>query len=288
MSTAPVAVVEPQSEYAICEHVKDNGVRCGSPALRVRHFCYHHSRAHYPAGRLGERGYRAPLPETIESLQLQLQQIAEALGSGRLTPQAAGKLLYSVQLSTNLLKMKQSAGAVGTPFKSSADTNEKVFGAPFKPSGGLSGVVPPVDDPNDHSNLESQITVSPSSDHQIARSSDCVTELPASMEESLSPRPLTEEEQQNPNAPCPTDPDMPQTIEEAHRAVLDPERYVAMMDALGKCDRLSSRYAKIARRIDIHREAFKILCDAGILSSDAFCEGLTIIANQRERKQKKI
>jgi hypothetical protein len=27
-----------------CEHIKFNGDRCGSPAMRGKHFCYHHSR----------------------------------------------------------------------------------------------------------------------------------------------------------------------------------------------------------------------------------------------------
>ena len=108
MSTAAVATTEPVPQpttVAICEHIKDNGRRCGTPAIRGRHFCYYHSRAHSPA-RLGSRGYRAHLPETIESLQLTIMQITEALGSGRITDKAAGKLLFGVQLSTNLLKMK--------------------------------------------------------------------------------------------------------------------------------------------------------------------------------------
>ena len=130
MSTAVVATIEPTAEpttVAICEHIKDNGRRCGTPAIRGRHFCYYHSRAHSPA-RLGSRGYRAILPETIESLQLTIMQITEALGSGRITEKAAGKLLFGVQLSTNLLKMK-------------AAQKEDGDGAPCKPSAGSTGAV---------------------------------------------------------------------------------------------------------------------------------------------------
>ena len=270
MSTATVPTQEvnekPQPIVEICEHIKDSGHRCGSPALHGRHFCFHHSRAHSPAGRLGERNYRAPLPETIESLQLQLQQITEALGSGRINDKVAGKLLYAVQLSTNLLKMKQK---------------ENLEGAPFKPSVGLSGVVP--DDPT----ADTPSGDPRSSDPPIARSSDVVTEVPRAMYESLSPRPLTEDEQMNPNHVSEVDPDMPQTVEEARRALLSPEQWYKFNDALNRCDTLSPRYDKIVRRFEIHRRAFRILVDAGKLDADAYCDGMTAVANELERKKRK-
>ena len=90
MSTAAVATVEvpqnPQPIVAICEHIKDNGRRCGTPAIRGRHFCYYHSRAHTPSPGIGARNYRPTLPETIESLQLIIRQVTEALGAQREVP----------------------------------------------------------------------------------------------------------------------------------------------------------------------------------------------------------
>ncbi len=247
MSTAaaitPTVNPAPQPVVAICEHIRDNGLRCGSPALHGQHFCYHHSRAHFPAGRLGERNYRAPLPETIESLQLQLHQITEALGSGRIDDKVAGKLLYAVQLSTNLLKMKQKE--------------------------------------------TSPSSASRSSDHPITSSSDAVTEVPPAMYESLSPRPLTEEEQINPQRTSDTDPDMPQTVAEAQRAILDAVQYTDLLDSLRRCDKLSPRHAKLTRRVHIHTRALEILRDAGKFSVDAWVDTLTILANQREKKQRK-
>jgi hypothetical protein len=153
---------EPIPIVPICEHIKDSGHRCGTPAIRGRHFCYHHSRAHAPA-HLGARGYRAPVPETIQSLQLLLMQVTQALGSGRITDHTAGKLLYAVQLSSNLLKMSNS----GAP----------TSGAPSKTVVGLSGVVNPSTDVD-------------TSDHQITSSPDeLVTDIPEAMEQALTPPP---------------------------------------------------------------------------------------------------
>jgi len=276
MSTAavptPDLIQKPQPVVAICEHIRDNGRRCGTPAIRGFHFCYHHSRAHAPAGRVGERGYRAPLPETMESLQLQLQQITEALGSGRITHQTAGKLLYAVQLSANLLKMKlrSSDQPLGAPFKPSVGLSGVVDsveeGAPFKPSVGLSGVVAGSTDPD---------------------SSDSVTEIPPSMCESLTPRPLSEEEQRNPDRPSDIDPDMPQTIEEAKRAHFTAEQFFDNEEATRRCDPLSPRYAKLRRRMAIHRRAHQILLETGVMSPNEFADDLAIIANLREHKRKK-
>jgi len=36
--------------YAICDHIKDDGERCGSPALKDLKLCHFHNRADNPAG----------------------------------------------------------------------------------------------------------------------------------------------------------------------------------------------------------------------------------------------
>jgi len=91
---------------AICEHIKDNGIRCGSPALRGRHFCYFHSRAHHPTGRFGHRNYRAVLPETTESLMIATAHVMQALATGDVPPKLANSMLYGLSLSKGLLRMR--------------------------------------------------------------------------------------------------------------------------------------------------------------------------------------
>lgn len=99
------AISEPKTP-AICEHIKDNGLRCGSPALRGRHFCYFHSRAHHPTGRFGHRNYRAPVADTVEALQIATTHLVQALATGDIPIQQANSVRAALNLAKNLLRMK--------------------------------------------------------------------------------------------------------------------------------------------------------------------------------------
>jgi hypothetical protein len=93
---------------AICEHIKDNGLRCGSPALRGRHFCYFHSRAHNPTGRFGRRNYRVAVPEVGESLIIALTHVMQALATGDVPPKTANAMLYALSLAGGFQRAKTS------------------------------------------------------------------------------------------------------------------------------------------------------------------------------------
>jgi hypothetical protein len=228
--------VNPQPEPTkplvdICQHIKDDGFRCGTPAVKGRPFCYYHGRAHAHTPRIGERGYRAPLVETVESLQLIVTQVTEALGAGRITDKTAGKLLYAVQISSQLLKIKKEG--VGA-------------GAPFKPSVGLSG--------------EGQ---------NAALTSEPATEVSEAMEVALRPRPLLDPAAAaDPNVVSEDDPEMPTTIEEAKRALFSPQQFVDFYKTLNGCDRLTFRYSQLLRRLQFHRRAYKILVMHGLLGDE--------------------
>jgi hypothetical protein len=59
----------------ICEHVKKNGRRCGSPALRGRHFCYIHQ--HWLD--IHPRHFLAAPPGRRRRLSVPLDQLAQEL-----------------------------------------------------------------------------------------------------------------------------------------------------------------------------------------------------------------
>ena len=80
-----------------CMHVRSNGVRCGSPAMRRNAFCFFH-----------DRYYNAPAEDTFPPLedanavQVALMQVLErlrreALRPGALDLRAVNSLLYGLQ-----------------------------------------------------------------------------------------------------------------------------------------------------------------------------------------------
>jgi len=80
-----------------CMHVRSNGVRCGSPAMRRNAFCFFH-----------DRYYNAPAEDTFPPLedanavQVALMQVLdrlrrEALRPGSLDLRAVNSLLYGLQ-----------------------------------------------------------------------------------------------------------------------------------------------------------------------------------------------
>jgi hypothetical protein len=82
---------------ARCEHVKSNGVRCGSPALRGELYCYfHHNLA-------GERVNVFPLLEDGNAIQLELGEIIRALVDERIDTKRAALVLYALQIAAHNL-----------------------------------------------------------------------------------------------------------------------------------------------------------------------------------------
>jgi len=83
---------------AQCEHVKSDGVRCGSPALRSQHFCYFHNNL------LGARVNVFPLLEDGNAIQLELGEIIRALVDERIATKRAALVLYALQIASHNLR----------------------------------------------------------------------------------------------------------------------------------------------------------------------------------------
>ena len=81
-----------------CVHIKTDGIRCGSPALRGGYRCYHHAA---PSRLRARRATRFTVPEITDpvSLQAALSLIIGALANGELEARRASALLYAVQLA---------------------------------------------------------------------------------------------------------------------------------------------------------------------------------------------
>lgn len=100
------------SEYPDrCQHIKVNGVQCGSPALRRNRFCFFHKRFHDERIRLAaDRARRTtgtfvlPVLEDANSIQIALMQVIRALLAHQIDHKTASLLLYALQTASSNLQ----------------------------------------------------------------------------------------------------------------------------------------------------------------------------------------
>lgn len=99
---------------ALCQHIKLNGNRCGSPALRDRKFCHFHE-GYSPArvdvstsAQFPPAPFYLPVLEDASSIQLAISQVCEHMLHRRLDPKKASVMLYAMQVaSSNLARMNR-------------------------------------------------------------------------------------------------------------------------------------------------------------------------------------
>jgi len=97
-----------------CQHIKVNGVQCGSPALRRNRFCFFHKRfqderIHLSSDRRrrGVATFILPVLEDANSIQMAIMQIMRLILTGQIEHKTASLLLYALQTaSTNLRSTK--------------------------------------------------------------------------------------------------------------------------------------------------------------------------------------
>ena len=90
--------------FRTCDHLKEDGIYCSSPALRNQRYCYFHlnlraCRVQAAQARLHGQPCRLRLPilDNMHAVQSALQQVADALADDRIEPRRAGQLLYLLQ-----------------------------------------------------------------------------------------------------------------------------------------------------------------------------------------------
>jgi len=92
-----------------CQHLKNNGTQCGSPALRRRRLCFFHERIRIQRARIAAdtsapRPFDLPVLEDADSVQMALMKVIQLLGSGRLDHRTAGLMLYALQTASSNLR----------------------------------------------------------------------------------------------------------------------------------------------------------------------------------------
>ena len=94
-----------------CQHIKVNGVQCGSPALRRNRFCFFHKRFQDERIRLsadqrrhGVATFILPVLEDANSIQMAIMQIMRLILTGQIENKTASLLLYALQTASSNLR----------------------------------------------------------------------------------------------------------------------------------------------------------------------------------------
>ncbi len=82
-----------------CEFIRANGKRCGSPALRDKSLCYHHFLNNRHSVLPGQPGYRLPMLEDAETIQVTITHLMRAVILGHIDHPRARMLLNALQLA---------------------------------------------------------------------------------------------------------------------------------------------------------------------------------------------
>ena len=99
-------------QYQTCSHIKEDGVYCGSPALRDQKYCHYHLQQRGRRLRRA-RALRDNLPYQIDIQSLDnpyavrnaITEVAQALAAGQLDQAVAGKILYAIQQAASMNKL---------------------------------------------------------------------------------------------------------------------------------------------------------------------------------------
>ncbi len=94
-----------------CQHIKVNGVQCGSPALRRNRFCFFHKRFQTESIRLsadrrrrGTATFILPVLEDANSIQMAIMQIMQFILTGQIEHKTASLLLYALQTASSNIR----------------------------------------------------------------------------------------------------------------------------------------------------------------------------------------
>jgi hypothetical protein len=103
-----------------CQHIKFDGVQCGSPALRNKKHCFYHNRV-----RTLRRGdVIVPLLENAKAINYTAMQTAEALLTGYIDRRDAAQILFALKIaSLNLRYLKTDPPASEIALEDPAETH---------------------------------------------------------------------------------------------------------------------------------------------------------------------
>lgn len=100
--------------YMECRHIKTNGLRCKSPALKGGHFCYYHSKTHTLGADHRFGPLQLPAPEDAAAIQLSVARINDAILNGRMDLRKAATLFNGLRIAAQFIDRRTHFQARGT------------------------------------------------------------------------------------------------------------------------------------------------------------------------------
>jgi cobalamin biosynthesis protein CobT len=96
--------------FMACRHIKTNGLRCESPALRGHQFCYYHSKTHSIGTEPSHTRFlplQLPAPEDPAAIQLSVALINNAILTGRIDLKKATTLFMGLRIAAHFIDRRQ-------------------------------------------------------------------------------------------------------------------------------------------------------------------------------------
>jgi hypothetical protein len=111
LSTTPQATITPGACAILrCQHIKTNGVQCGSPALRAERLCFfhhqHRRRAHqFDPDEPNQSAFTLPTLEDANSIQFALAELMRLVLTQQIEHRTASLLLRILRAASSNLKL---------------------------------------------------------------------------------------------------------------------------------------------------------------------------------------
>ena len=97
--------------YQECRHIKSNGCKCHSPALKGKPYCYYHIRVHKfahnasnPPAPFEQKDMQIPFLEDRGAVQIALSEVVSALASHHIEFKRAALMIYVLQVASSNAK----------------------------------------------------------------------------------------------------------------------------------------------------------------------------------------
>ncbi len=88
----------------LCTHIKDDGIRCGSPARRGHDLCYFHDRAYRHHSIARDAACKLiPVLKNDRDIRVATTNVLRAIRQGIFKPEDVKALLYGLQIARSAL-----------------------------------------------------------------------------------------------------------------------------------------------------------------------------------------